>query len=363
LRLSYSHQGNKTAHKAFYQFLNNIDTFPELAGYSVIYDTSDGSKATKVSKSMMVRADRIEWSSRSYWDDLAERRKFLIVIDQTSSRSTEWTCHNRVYCVHDFRNTIQYTAVSQAQERVDHYSQNYGDVFQPIKVYGHLPTFQLSAGVITYDEYFQNEWERRKIDSRISGDVDLYIVRARVGKARHAECPEDGMNNEDSTRLLQRLGCGSDTSISSRVAGKPKQVPEYEAVWKKGTSETWQSVWNEYCAECDQNELPIMTRSNVRNPYSSAAIEKKQKEGLCLWRGQHRGWRALRWNLTTKQLFDIDVAGEEPTRIHDLGSTGGERNKICYNEVGELGFLIVRPTGKQVTKNKLVSVNTMYLSN
>jgi hypothetical protein len=59
-------------------------------------------------------------------------------------------------------------------------------------------------------------------------------------------------------------------------------------------------------------------------------------------------------------LFDIDEAEQEPKKIEDLGSTGGERNKVCYNEMGDLGVLIVEPTGKYITKNKLVSVNTMY---
>jgi hypothetical protein len=70
----------------------------------------------------------------------------------------------------------------------------------------------------------------------------------------------------------------------------------------------------------------------------------------------------LRWDTTTQQLFDIDEDEPEPRKIEDLGSTGGERNKVCYNESGVLGVLIVEPTGKYITKNKLVSVNTMYMN-
>jgi hypothetical protein len=103
-----------------------------------------------------------------------------------------------------------------------------------------------------------------------------------------------------------------------------------------------------------------VTRSNVRNPFNYAESERCE-DGR--WRGQHRGFRVLKWNDATKQLFDVDKRDEEPTIIKDLGSTGGERNKVCYNESGELGVLIVRPTGRKIVKNKLVSVNTMYAAN
>lgn len=380
LRLSYGQGGNKIEHKAFHQFINHIDTFTELHGFSVICDKSEGLKLKK-SAHVTLRADRIEWSERSYWDDLAEgpRRKFLFIIDQTSSRSTEWACHDRVYAYHDFRHTVQYATISQAQERVDHYAQRYGNTFQRIKVYGHLPTFQLSAGVITYDQYFQNAWERRKMSSRRqipdsdNESVDssssnrsggsnsesneaMYLVRESVSKRRHPDCPERGLNEEESTRLLQQLGCWAETSISSRVAGKPKQVPEYKGYWYSASSDTWSSVWEQHCTTL---RISGVTRSNVRNPFVNAESHKHE-DGR--WRGQHRGWCVLRWNLETEQLFNVDQP-QEQRRIDDLGSTGGERNKVCYNENGELGVLIVRPTGGFVIKNQLVSVNSMYASN
>jgi hypothetical protein len=378
LRLSYCEGGHKIENKAFHQFINHIDTFTELHGFSVICDKAEGLKLKK-SANVTVRADRIEWSERSYWDDLAEgpKRKFLFVIDQTSSRSTEWACHDRIHAYHDFRHTAQYATISQAQERVDHYAQRYGNTFQRIKVYGHLPTFKLSAGVITYDQYFQNAWERRKITSRrdASGDNEsvgssgsissgsggngesneaMYLVRESVSKRRHPDCPETGMNTQNSARLLQQLGCWADTSISSRVAGKPKQVPEYKGYWYPASRQTWSTVWEQHCTRLN---ITGVTRSNVRNPFDNAE-SRKHEDGRS--RGLHRTWRVLKWNQTTEQLFDIDNVQEQPQRIDDLGSTGGERNKVCYNERGQPGVLIVRPTGNYITKNHLVSVNTMY---
>jgi len=378
LRLSYCEGGHKIEHKAFHQFINHIDTFTELHGFIVICDKAEGLKLKK-SANVAIRADRIEWSDRSYWDEKGEgpRRKFLFVIDQTSSRSTEWACHDRIYAYHDFRHTAQYAPTSQAEGRVNHYWQRYGNTFQRIKVYGHLPTFQLSAGVITHDQYFQKAWERRKMSSRRQTEGDnesvsssgssngesneaMYLVRECVSKRRHPDCPENGMNTEDSARLLQQLGCWADTSISSRVAGKPKQVPEYKGYWYAASSQTWSTVWERHCTK---HGITGVRRSNVRNPFVNAESEKHE-DGR--WRGQHRKWQVLRWIPSEPegngQLFNIDCQ-DEPQIIHDLGSTGGERNKVCYNERGELGVLIVRPSGEFVTKNKLVSVNTMYAAN
>lgn len=386
LRLSYSEGGKKLENKAFHIFINHVYRFLELhgQGFSIIYDKSTGcGKPSQKSTAVSVRADRIEWSEPSYWDDLAEgpRRKYIFVIDQTSSRSTEWACHDRIFAYHDFRHTVQYTTVAQAQERVNHYTQRYENEFQRIQVYGHLPTFQLSAGLITYDQYFEitTRWTMRKISSLASdadggqdgasvssqsvemegddGDCENYIVRERVSKTRHPDCPETGLTKETARRLLQKLGCSRNIAISSRVVGNPKHVPEYKGTWYacENGKDSWNTVWDNHCASRDRQGV---TRSRIRNPFETAE-NKRHEDGR--WRGQHRGWRVLRWDTATQQLFDIDIDMiAEPRRIEDLGSTGGERNKVCYNESGALGVLIVEPTGRYITKNKLVSVNTMY---
>jgi hypothetical protein len=387
LRLSYYEGGNKLDNKAFHTFINNIDKFSELTGFSIIYDKTAGClKTSQKCANVSIRASRIEWSERGFWDDLAEapRRRFIFVVDQTSSRSTEWACHDRIFAYHDFRHTIQYTTVSQAQERVNHYTQKYNNTFQPIKVYGHLPTFQLSAGTITYDEYFQlvNKWTRRKVNGQrddssdresvnsgsgdnVSSDNDdvggvdglcnetMYLVRERTTKKLHPDCPKTGLDDETSTRLLQMLGCCRNMAISSRVVGNPKQVPEYKGYWYEASIDTWDTVWDAHCTAC---AIQGITRSRIRNPFVNAE-GKQHDDGR--WRGQHRGWRVLRW-VSPGQLFDIDEDEHRPKIIEDLGSTGGERNKVCYNSSGVLGVLIVMPTGNYITKNKLVSVNTMY---
>ena len=133
LRLSYSFGAkdnddtSKKKNKAIYQFLNNIADFPELSDFLIVVDKSE-----KVSKNKQVISEKIQWSNPNYWRGRSNVPTIL-VIDQTCSRSTEWSCHNRIFAMHDFRNVIQYSTISQAQERVNHYEQRYGG-FQPILV-------------------------------------------------------------------------------------------------------------------------------------------------------------------------------------------------------------------------------------
>ena len=191
LRLSYSELGGKQAdikkNKAIHQFLQNIGSFPELAEFIVVVDKGDdmGIKCDQIS------TEKIQWSSPTYWRRQTTESPILLVIDQTSSRSTEWACHDRIFATHDYRNVVQYSTISQAQERVNHYEQRYGG-FQPIRVYGHTRTFRLSAGKINYDTFLTNPWEKKKIDVRTS-PVPMYRVRSSAtGHALHAECPETG---------------------------------------------------------------------------------------------------------------------------------------------------------------------------
>lgn len=112
----------------------------------------------------------IDWSDRAFWDDLTKDHLHIFVINQKSSRSTEWRCHDRVFAYHDFRLEYTYNTQSQAQERGNHYSSMYNGIPQYIYIYGHVPTMQLSAGQITYEQYKNKlsvrfDEEKRPIDS------------------------------------------------------------------------------------------------------------------------------------------------------------------------------------------------------
>lgn len=176
LRLSYvdphvSPSKSAKDRKAFYQFLQHFHLIPELAGFDCLVDKDTTSFRVP---SSMVSKQRIEWPCSKYWRRMATGDPKLIVLDQTSTRSTEWKCHHRVYAVHDYRNSIQFATVSQAQERVNHYADAYGAYggFQPIHVYGSVNTFKLSAGRITYDTYISDA----ALSSRVSGSIRRHAI-------------------------------------------------------------------------------------------------------------------------------------------------------------------------------------------
>jgi hypothetical protein len=338
LRLSYSLGGGVKKdikkNKAIYRFLSSVNGFPELEDFLVVVDKSDSSGI----KNKRVSAEKIQWSDPSYWRRQASGVPIVIVIDQTCSRSTEWACHDRIYATHDFRNIVQYSTVSQAQERVNHYEQRYGG-FQPILVYGHRRTFRMSAGLIDYATFLKDEWKKKKIDVRSSPE-ERYRVLSTVTNERHPSCPEEGMKEGDADHLLQELGCYADISLSARIAGSVREVRSYTGTWAAVTRETWDTF------RMGQEELV----ARARNPFDAA-------ERRCLpdgtWMGQHRGWKVL--ECVGNDLYQR-VDGE--LKKLDLGSTGGNRIKICYKG-GELGVFIARCTGTR-TMDTLRAFNSMY---
>jgi len=332
LRLSYSHGGKKEdmkKNKAIYQFLTNIDNFPELSDFLIVVDKHDNMGI----KNKRISAEKIQWSDVHYWRRQTSDVPILIVIDQTCSRSTEWACHNRVHATHDFRNIIQYSTISQAQERVNHYESRYGE-FQPIHVYGHTRTFKLSAGLIDYSAFLHYDWKKRKIDVRTS-PIEMYRVMTSTN-VLHRECPEEGLTEAVADRLLQTLGCYADISLSSRVAGTIRKIRTYNGEWFAITKDTW----NTFCKPEERK----------RNPYI-VAESHKLPDGR--WQGQHRGWKLL--ECIGNDLYQVNDGEKKKL---DVGSTGGYRTKICYKN-GELGIYVVECTGTRLV-NTLIAYNSMY---
>jgi hypothetical protein len=355
LRLSYSDLGGKKEerkqNKSIHQFLGHLSSFPELAGFSIVVDKGEGSI-----RYAGVRSHKIEWSSRGYWDDLATGKPIMLVIDQTSSRSTEWACHDRIFATHDFRNVLQYSTISQAQERVNHYEQKYGG-FQRILVYGNIKTFKLSAGQIDYGTYLNHDWLAHKVNVRSAeGGAELYRVKARVAPhALHPKCPEGGLSKTAADRLRQELGCYADTSISARVVGAVRDVRTYTAAWRAATPETFPAVWAAWQRD-PENTAPVAegTRDGTRNPFDAA---KDHKLGE-IWQGQHRGWKVL--DFVDGDLYERPTPGNglaAPKKL-DLGSTGGNRVKVCYKD-GSLGIFIARCTGVR-REESLRAYKSMY---
>ena len=341
LRLSYYDSGaaaDKKKNKSIYQFLRNISSFPELSDFLIVVDKADDMGI----KHSQITPEKIQWSVPNYWRRQSSGIPILIVIDQTSSRSTEWACHDRIFATHDFRNVVQYSTISQAQERVNHYEQRYGG-FQPIQVYGHMRTFKLSAGLMNYNTYLNYEWKSRKIDRRRS-PVEMYTVHSTAsGHALHPLCPETGLTETAANRLLQELGCYADLSISARVIGSVRDIPKYASDWQPITNETWDRLWPAY-RDDPANHLQVAdgTRDGTRNPFL-ASEAKGLKDGK--WQGYHRGWGVLD--------YDRDIKPQP-----GWGATGGRRIKVCYRS-GTLGVAIVRYTGSERV-DTLRAFNSMY---
>jgi hypothetical protein len=333
LRLSYCDLGGtrtqRKENKAIYQFLQKWQTISELDGFLVITDKGEKDLPE------FVESQKISWSSRGYWDLLTDSRPILIVVDQTSSRSTEWKCHNRVNATHDYRNTIIFSTVSQAQERVNHYIDSYDGSFQPIRVYGHKKSFLLSAGRISYSDYMHLEWEMRKVDRRVAeGDVELYQIRSTSrDHTSHPTYPAP-LPKDEADRALQELGCYCDVNVSARVRGTVRKVRIYDAVFHPCTKETFPTV-------------RLLLQAQVGHEFQDP-FERSETQGLegGRYKGYLREWRVMD--------YDRDV---HPDR--SWGVADGPRLTVCYRG-DQIGVAFRYDTGRTEVVNTLETRKSMY---
>ena len=343
LRLSSSELGQGGAarkdNKSIYQFLRNIRSFPELSDFSTIVDKGDDMGIPPLG----FRVTKIDWSNPTYWADLVTGKPILLVIDQTSSRSTEWSCHNRIFSEHDFRNVIQFSTVSQAQERANHYEQKYGE-FQPILIYGHVKTFQLSAGRIDYMTYMTNLWHKKKVDRRRAGGEDIYEIKSADNTRNHPLYP-DPLTENLANRALQDIGCYASVSISARVKGKIQNKPVFSSAWRACPREAdWIRVWADWETDAE-NTIPVGDpRRNMRtdNPFVKA---RSHRLPTSEWRGYHREWKLLDYHADI-----VPDAG--------WGTKDGRRIKVCYKD-GLLGIAICWQSGLEPV-DTLSPHNSMY---
>ena len=337
LRLSYSDLGGdktqRTENKAIHQFLKRWQTVPELDGCIVIADKSE----KDIPSTPSVIKQKIGWSDRRYWDMLTTDKPIIVVIDQTSSRSTEWACHGRVAAYHDYRNTIVFSTISQAQERVNHYSGKYPGGFQPIAVYGHLPSFKLSAGIIGYKEYLQQEWKAKKVDRRTAGsDTPAYhIVSTTPPHGIHPEYPT-ALSEADTEIALQDLGCAADIKMSARVGGAVRMKAVYAAEF----------------ARCDETGFPALKETlddrfgkSFENPFARSKSEGLAADGR--FKGYLRGWEVMD--------YDTDIKIQPGWGVDQ----GAPRLTICYKD-GVLGIAIRYHTGTLKEENTLSTYGSIY---
>lgn len=328
--------GRTKAGKEIYKFLQNSHRIPQLQGIQIWVDKGDCDWGN---------ARKIEWSSPDYWLTTAKDIPILIVMDQTASRSTEWACHDRVYATHDYRTSQQYAILSQAQERVNHYDSKYAGGFQPIRVYGHKKTFELSAGRISYEQYFACEWRMKKVDVRIAGAQglgDVYEIKNSTTGVRHPQYLEP-LGKLAAIAVLEELGGAGDISLSNRVRGDVRDLPVFDTHWFPCNMVSWDEAIAGVLASVGDG---LLAGRNFDNPFHNASRPAPDAAGREF--GYLRGWHVLD--------YDTDIVASD--RGWGVG-LGAPRVTICYSG-GVLGVAVRWHTGRFETCNRLTAYRSMY---
>ena len=341
LRLSYSDGGNKKEHKAIHQFIRACGSFPDLEGFDIVADVSEGADVHGTS----VIGATIEWSNPVYWRrSMPAEVPTILVIDQKSSRSTEWVCHDRIFATHDFRNVARFSTISQAVERVNHYEQKYGS-FQPIRVYCHKKSMLLSAGKINYETYCTDLWKAKKVDRRTSGGAEVYNIRHTVTEDPHPLWPNP-VDAKTRDRALQFFECYADVSLAARVIGAVKEVPIYQVEFHPVKPEEWD-------AKVRSIMPSTVTRSVFRNPFLESNKDPHRPVGT-----KFQGYLTGRWNVLD---FDRDVKNTENWGARSKGGDGYyvPQRVICYRG-DEVGVAVRIDTKQRETKNTLKAFRSMY---
>jgi hypothetical protein len=117
----------------------------------------------------------------------------------------------------------------------------------------------------------------------------------------------------------------------------------YKSDWIKTTKETWKEDWSGYC---DANPGPEVVGC-VHNPFVQAEKHLTTTPAGIVWKGQHRGWRILKFDAVAKKLFECDEH-LTPLKETDSGSTGTDKTRrcVCYNMENELGVYVSRCVGR-----------------
>jgi hypothetical protein len=133
--------------------------------------------------------------------------------------------------------------------------------------------------------------------------------------------------------------CVEDDSVEETVS--TRRV--YKSDWIKTTKGSWKDDWAAYCKKNPGPEV----EGGVHNPFVQAEKNIIATPSGPVWKGQHRGWRVLKFDAATDKLFECDERLVELKEM-DAGSTGTDKSRrcVCYNTQNELGVYISRCIGK-----------------
>ena len=335
------------SYKAIYPFLKYSRHIDELKDVAIFADKHDVKDLASLEN---VDCSTIKWGKRVFWRDLCKDKVVLVVHDQTSTRSTEWVFHDRLFATHDYRKRITFNTVAQAQLRPAHYSQNYGS-FQRIRIYGHLKTFQLCAGQITASDYLMNEWIVRKIPKSHPPSYRLknilnpkQLLPERLG----GDLPLDiGYPHEVAQRMLIILGCtnNGDTKMSQRVRGQCKVTPVIRSKFYPVENPLQvKLVTDRISADTDPNIFRYVNghKFNHKNLFRP---DLKDSDGN--WKGTLRGNRVFEYDTIKNEVWGLRLGKE------------GVRLTVCYDR-GQLGLCLRVATEEYRQVNDLEAYKSMY---
>jgi hypothetical protein len=391
LRLTYDAFGAK----AIGLFVKNKHLFPELENTIVIVDKTDY-KEIDISQSGII-CETVQWSSKQYWDQKVNDKLIVIVHEQTSTRSTEWAFHDRVFATHDYRPNISYGTIAQAQLRVAHYSPKYGE-FQRIRVYGHLKTFLFAAKMIDVADYLNDVWKKVlikrtsfEVDEKVKfkkpegGDwcdgkiisfannsytleymeeghrYDVYnICKSNIKSNKeynkyHIKNTNDNIihhfyNQEydldSANKILEELGCNIKTEISSRVKGKSKNVLKIKSVF----------------IECDENNIQEKLIENVRNNEGLPESVRNHRFNVNSYFNNfiinENGWKIYHGLLRSiRAKYTYEFMQEQRWGFNDTDPK--PRLTVCYDG-DKLGVCLRYTTGEKEEVTTLSAYLSMY---
>ena len=338
--------------KAIYSFLKCSQFVPELSDVTIIADKPDVIELMTIPN---VKTEVVQWSKPAYWDTITKDQIVIIVNDQTSTRSTEWVCHNRMFAAHDYRKRLTFNTVAQAQLRPAHYEQNYGG-FQPIRIYGDLKTFQFAVGQINAAEYLHSEWIIRKVPKSdppryriknvIDGKKHMPVVNIDVGgtSLTFSGIPEpSGFNSEVAQKILVQLGGTNNgcSKMSQRVRGNSKRIPKIMARFYECEPEQKHMVLDHIQSDPELAALIGGHAFNARSYFNNQEMDSGR------YMGYLRGRKVLCYNELKDELWGIRVGFEE-VRLTE-----------CYHE-GRLGLCLRVATGLTTEVNDLEAYKSMY---
>lgn len=343
---------SSSSYKAIYPFLRYSKRIPELKDVAIYADKFDVKSLESLTN---VSCETVKWGKRIWWDNLPKDKLVLIVHDQTSTRSTEWVFHDRLFATHDYRKKITFNTVLQAQLRPAHYIQNYSG-FQPIRIYGHLKTFQLCIGQISVGDYLTNEWVAKKIPK---SDPPRYRLKhtfnamERLPISLGGELPvKEGYPQELAQRMLLIMGCTNNggTKMSQRVKGNSKRVPDMRSKFYPCENPENREVIEALVREIiDDEDEELYPNGKFHHEFSTRNLFRKEHKDpeTGLWMGTFRGNHVFEYKDLENSPAGIRI-GEERCRL-----------TVCYKD-GQVGLCLRVATGDLKEVSDLAAYKSMY---